>query len=262
MSGKVRAIRPRKIFLRRLCSCSAHGLRAAVRAAAGRTASSSPFSISTTFVRCRGLRPGPWARASGPWPRGPCPGPRARLPLKAHRTELDSEDALWAHAYRSDERGDRRLLQFLLSRQDLAQLLSKVGKVGRAVEAARRASLTRIQLLEEAGRNCRCTCTQCGRWKAAAEEVVRLNGYTEQQVEVAILDALRRGRYKQRNVFIVGDTNRAKSFCLAPLAILYQAYTAPDSGTHQVADLKGAEILWLNDFEYLGLQMIGRIAVN
>jgi len=153
---------------------------------------------------------------------------------KAHKSELQAEEDWWSRAEALDRAGDRRLLQFLLSRHDLPQLLSKVSKVGHAAEVARRSRLTRPQLLIEALAAFRCTCPWPGRWRSAAEEVVHFNGYSGQEVEAAVLHALAYGRAKQRNVFIVGDTNRAKSFCLKPLAMIYHAFTAPDSGSHQV----------------------------
>jgi len=153
---------------------------------------------------------------------------------KAHKSELQAEEDWWSRAEALDRAGDRRLLQFLLARHDLPQLLSKVSKVGLSAEVARRSRLTRPQLFIEALAAFRCTCPWPGRWRSAAEEVVRFNGYAGQEVEAAVLHALAYGRAKQRNVFIVGDTNRAKSFCLKPLAMIYHAFTAPDSGTHQV----------------------------
>ena len=35
-----------------------------------------------------------------------------------------------------------------------------------------------------------------------------------------------------------------------PVALLSKAYEPPDSGTHQLADLPGAEIIFLNDFTW------------
>ena len=168
---------------------------------------------------------------------------------REHKAEIDSESDLWALARRSQDNGDRRLMQFLVSRRDLPQLLERVAKAEGSIEDAARQRRNRIQILEDVVGKRPCTCTSPGRWKTAAEQVVSLNGYTEQQLESAILEALDLGRAKQRTIMIVGGTNRAKSFCLKPLALVYKAYTAPDTGTHQLADLKGSEVLWLNEFE-------------
>ena len=170
--------------------------------------------------------------------------------LRENKDTLKDEGDLWCFARAKQEAGDRRLLQFLLSRRDLPQLLERVARAEGAPENARRAQLSRGELLEDTVARGTCACPVAGRWRAAANEVVANKGYTEQQLETAILEALDLGRGKQRNIFIVGPTNRAKSFCLKPLALVYRAYVSPDTGTHQLADLRGSEVLWLNEFEY------------
>ena len=95
-----------------------------------------------------------------------------------------------------------------------------------------------------------CTCPEWGRWRQAADEVLHYNGYEQEELQVAVLEALELGRAKQRNVVIVGSTNRAKSFCLKPLTLVYRTFKPPDTGSHQLADLKGSEVIWLNEFEY------------
>ncbi len=77
------------------------------------------------------------------------------------------------------------------------------------------------------------------------------NGFTEMQLQLAVLIALQQGRGKGRNVFIIGETNRAKSFVLKPLAsLLFRTYARPDSGSHQLADIAGSELIWLNDYSF------------
>lgn len=163
---------------------------------------------------------------------------------------FEEEDALWAYAHDLDTRGDRRLLSFLLSRRDLPQLLERAARAHRAPEQTARAAQSRLQILEQSGIKETCICHPTGRWRAAAEDVTRRNDLTEQQLEIALLEALELGRYKQRNVVIVGDTNRAKSFCLEPLALIYKVFIPPDTGSYQLADIRGAEVIWLNDFTY------------
>jgi len=170
--------------------------------------------------------------------------------MRQHKENIKVEEDVWALARTQEGAGDRRLLQFLLSRRDLPQLLERVAKAEQAPATVKRLRQSRLEILEEANATSRCTCPVAGRWKAAAEEVVSLNGYVAQEIESAILEALELGRAKQRTLMIVGGTNRAKSFCFNPLALVYNAYTTPDTGTHQLADLKGSEVIWLNEFEF------------
>ena len=170
--------------------------------------------------------------------------------VRQSKDNIRDEDDLWAMARERQDAGDRKLMRFLLGRRDLPQLLERIAKAESAPNKVKRTRQTRQEVLQEAGAAGHCTCPAPGRWKQAAAEVVTLNGYTQQELEVAVLEALELGRAKKRTIMIVGGTNRAKSFCLKPLALLFNAYTTPDSGSHQLADLKGAEILWLNEFEY------------
>ena len=170
--------------------------------------------------------------------------------MREHRETMRFEDDVWALARIQQDAGDRRLMKFILGRRDLVQLLERVGKAEAAPQNVRRLRQSRLDILEEVATTSRCTCATLGRWKAAADEVVALNGYGGQEIQSAVLEALELGRAKMRTIVIVGGTNRAKSFCLKPLALVFRAYVTPDTGTHQLADLKGAEVLWLNEFEY------------
>jgi hypothetical protein len=169
--------------------------------------------------------------------------------LREHHASVQSEDDLWAKAHEMDSRNQRSLLEFLLSRKDLPQLMARIHKCEAAPVQAVRLRKTRLQLLEDACR-VECTCQEPQQWIRAAEQVVCLSGYMNHEVQVAVFGALQKGRAKQRNIFIIGDTNRAKSFVLKPLTLIYSAFSPPDTGSHQLADLKGSEIIWLNDFEY------------
>jgi len=160
------------------------------------------------------------------------------------------EDELWALAETQKGAGDRRLHTFMLGRRDLAQLMERVEKAEAAPQKVKRKAQSRVEILEQVVSDGHCTCTEDGRWYKAADEVVSCNGYEQQELQAAILDALERGRAKQRNIVIAGETNRAKSFCMKPLALVFRTFAPPDSGSHQLADLRGSEVIWLNEFEF------------
>ena len=161
-----------------------------------------------------------------------------------------TEDSLWALANEQQDSGERRLMSFMLGRRDLVQLLERVDKAEAAPTAAARAQKSRVSILDDVVRDGKCTCTDCGRWRRAADEIMQFNGYVGQELQSAVLEALELGRSKKRNIVIVGATNRAKSFCLKPLQLVYETFKPPDGGSHQLEDLKGCEILWLNEFEH------------
>jgi hypothetical protein len=141
-------------------------------------------------------------------------------------------------------------LKFLLSRKDLPALLARVTQANTSREVSLRNQSSRLDIVRQCNQQWPCTCVAPGRWQSSAEEVCGLNGYSRCEIQAAVLEALTLGRAKGRNIFIVGDTSRAKSFTLKPLTLIYKAFSPPDSGSHQLADLLGSELVWLNDFEY------------
>ena len=166
---------------------------------------------------------------------------------------------LWRLAEQRKNLNDRRLHNFLLNCKDLGQLFGKIQESLRAPEETRRESLTRLQILEEA-RLTECQCPKgttwdkqscpAGTWKRLAIEVVDSNGYRSCEVEQDILEALEGGRGKMRNIWFYGGQNRAKTFLLQGLGAVYRHYEPPDTGSYQLEDLDGCEIILLNEFEW------------
>ena len=125
---------------------------------------------------------------------------------------LQTEDDVLGYATTGGGQGNRALLKFVLSRKDLGELIERVARADGAGAAAVRQQMTCLDILAEAATQAPCTCETPGKWMAAANEVMQLNGYMEQELQRAVFQALHLGRYKLRNVILVGDTNRAKSF--------------------------------------------------
>jgi hypothetical protein len=48
----------------------------------------------------------------------------------------------------------------------------------------------------------------------------------------------------------VGGPGTGKSHLLKPLGCIFKTYTRPDSGSYQLEELLGKEVIFLNDFEY------------
>jgi hypothetical protein len=169
--------------------------------------------------------------------------------IRMESGSFKSEEDLWQRARTLDAGGDRALMQFMLGRRDLPQLMARVFKAEHALETSTRQKQSRAQIIQLALATKPCQCPSPGRWLQAANEVLLLNGFA-QEIQHAVLTALEHGRAKGRTIFIIGDTNRAKSFLLKPLSTIFQAYAPPDSGSHQLADLQGSEVIWLNDFAF------------
>ena len=66
------------------------------------------------------------------------------------------EDALWTLASQQQENNDRRLMQFMLGRRDLPQLLERISQAEAAPQKSLRAQQSRMQVLEHVRQNGRC----------------------------------------------------------------------------------------------------------
>ena len=65
-----------------------------------------------------------------------------------------------------------------------------------------------------------------------------------------MLGALRAGRAKKRTICLIGAADGGKSFLFRGFAEIFAVYERPDSGSYQLGDLEGNELVLLNDFTY------------
>ena len=161
---------------------------------------------------------------------------------------VKTENQLWALANDFEDKGDMGLMAFLME-NDAAAALDKVSKALGAKENVRREKMTRLEILEECGREGVCSCSSPGLCYKLMKDILdknKLDGPFQKEV----CDTLEAGRHKKRNLCLLGSTNMAKSFLFKPLALIYRTYTRPDGGTHQLEELLGKELVFLNDFEF------------
>jgi hypothetical protein len=202
------------------------------------------------------------------WAKNGCPTPfnevlpakwhseRGRQPKMSHLQVYDiltskgisESEAAWALATERAEGGDRGLLAFFLEHKDVDGFVAKVRTAGESKETKRRRERGRIGLLQDAAQQ-PCSCSVPGQWRTLATETLDKNGVRDEFCK-AVYSALEKGRQKKQNIFILGPTNAAKSFCMDPLEVIYRAYKQPDSGTHQLETVLDKEIMYLNDFEW------------
>ena len=74
---------------------------------------------------------------------------------------VDTEEQLWALAVDLEEKGDKGLMAYLLE-VDVSAALAKVRKVVGAKQAAERAKLSRIEILQQTLEQGRCSCQPSG----------------------------------------------------------------------------------------------------
>lgn len=108
----------------------------------------------------------------------------------------------------------------------------------------------RLDLLIRAKTEGACVCE--GLWLRCAREVLSLNDIDELQFSKAILDNLKFGRGKFRNVILVGETNRAKTFMLKPLRLIYERFLFENPASHKFGwgGCQNKTVFLLQDFRW------------
>lgn len=81
------------------------------------------------------------------------------------------------------------------------------------------------------------------------KDILRKNGL-DGQLQGLVLGALRAGRAKKRTICLVGGADCGKSFLYRGLKEVFSVYERPDSGSYQLEELEGKELLYINDFTY------------
>ena len=164
------------------------------------------------------------------------------------RHSIDSVDDLWVKAAELSRGGDRGLLSYLMDNNAEAQL-NKVLKGKCAEERARRGQLTREALLEEHYNKHACCCSPQGRCYELMKDLLIKNGL-DGRLQGVVLGALRAGRAKKRTICLLGGTDCGQSFLFRGFSEIFHVYERPDSGSYQLEDLEGKELVFLNDFTY------------
>jgi len=168
------------------------------------------------------------------------------------------------HAQAESDNGRHGLLDFLYGCKSLGAFIQMALRVAAAPQRLLRMGKTRLQILQEfadggGGRNCAYVyrtssgrAFPCeGRWQPMAEDLLDLQGVKE-EFKTAVLHSLDVGRLKEANIFIVGDRNHGKSFCIQPLQKVYDCLASPPGGSFSLQKLPGKEVVLAEDFRFTG----------
>lgn len=103
-----------------------------------------------------------------------------------------------------------------------------------AEDTMERKRKTRLEILKDASmRECRVdneNGLKCeGSWLKAALEVLHYNNIEKEHFSQLVKNALQFGRGKGNNIMLIGPTNCAKSFMLAPLQQIYDCFSNPSN---------------------------------
>ena len=110
---------------------------------------------------------------------------------------------------------------------------------------------SRIQKLNEGlQRECVATCEGQKRWLVLALQTLGNNKMSVTDFSFWIREALKKGRGKERNIMIWGESNCAKSFLLRPLKVVFNAFINPGDTKFSWIGAIGKDVIWLNDIRY------------
>lgn len=161
---------------------------------------------------------------------------------------IRTEPEIWALATDLEKQGDKGLLAFLME-NEAGLLLERARKAMDAKAEVERAKMTRLEIMKAYLAAGHCTCPHAGQCYDLMKDVLAKNGL-DGVFQKAVVETLVFGRQKMRNLCVLGASNQGKSFLLKPLLLIFKAYTRPEGGTYQLEDIIGAELVFLNDFEF------------
>ena len=171
---------------------------------------------------------------------------------------LRTENSLYVFAKMQAKEGKFDVDQYLLSHPSVkhhADLINTVWRIEDSVPEEKRSEMGRIKILENTLKQSCFVNTDTGftcerKWLSAALETLFHNGISRKRFSDLVLNSLKYGRGKGRNLMICGPTNCAKSFLLMPLTEIYDCFMTPSDSTYNWVDAPNKEVIFLNDIRY------------
>lgn len=164
---------------------------------------------------------------------------------------IRSDTELLAKACEQQKAGKKDLAQFLLSHssKSLGELIANTWKLQEASAKLERQTKSRMEILQaHADYECIEGCN--GEWLNCATEVLRNNHVHPIMFSTAIIELMKKGRGKFRNIMIVGPANCAKTFLLSPLQKIFRTFSNPANDKYAWLGSENAELIFLNDFRW------------
>lgn len=153
---------------------------------------------------------------------------------------------------RQKREGNTALAEFIANKGENAvdDALAVAKEFEEAEKKVLRMQKTRVDLLKEAKEKEKCVDGCDGKWLTAAVQLLESHSIPLKSFCDAVYIALLNGRGKYQNIYIYGPANCGKTFILAPLKTIYNAFCNPATGTFAWMGADEAEIIYLNDFRW------------
>ena len=166
--------------------------------------------------------------------------------------EIKTRTELLALAQDQKKEGKNDVAEFIFKRGDrvVSEIINTAWEMTRANEQLERSKKSRIDILTAAALGEQCVSGWNGLWYYLAHQTLQNNGVEKLAFTNAIVDLLKRGRGKYRNILIVGPANCGKTFVLNPLNSIFNTFTNPATTTFAWVGAEQAECIFLNDFRW------------
>lgn len=167
--------------------------------------------------------------------------------------ELKTDLQLCAFAEEQESEGKDDLSKWILARpskKKREEVIETVWYKHNAPAQLARQKKTRIELLRERKAGvCVDGCVDKA-WFRLALATLANNQIGSTEFAVAVRELLEKGRGKNRNIYIHGKSNCAKSFLLLPLRDIYHVFSNPSGGSFSWIGANEADVVLLNDIRY------------
>jgi len=165
-------------------------------------------------------------------------------------SDIKTRLQLLALANRLKVEGKTDLAKFIYkkSKKALDEIISTAWEMEGAEDAIERAQMRRLDILKSVGLNGDCVCD--GVWLLQAKDILNRNNITHEHFSNSVMNLLRNGRGKYRNILITGPTNCGKTFILQPLTTIFNTFSNPATTSYAWIGAEAAEVILLNDFRW------------
>ena len=164
---------------------------------------------------------------------------------------LKTRTAVLAFAHKQKNEGKNDMAEFIINRGSkvVNEAIANAWEMEDASRKQERMAKSRMEVIEEASYGT-CKCVPPSQWHLFALQVLERNGIRCESFVKAVLELLKKGRGKYRNIMLIGPANCGKTFLLNPLNNIFKTFTNPASCSFAWVGAEEAEVLFLNDFRW------------
>ena len=168
--------------------------------------------------------------------------------------KIEDYDSLLALADTRMEAGQNDLASYVFSKPEsfLKSLIKKNWDMKAAKDKLAKSKLSRMDMIHTYAEKPTCPEPCSGQWLQMAKDVLERNNISLAEFSSAVLNLLKKGRGKHRNVLLIGPYDCAKTFLLKPLQVIFKGeiFENPSKDKYGWIKADKARVIFLNDFRF------------